>query len=70
MLSGNVERILQKGAYSREALLGEVRKIVAEHVRRGGHAGASAASDRWLGSDALLKRDGNGFYAKDLGRRR
>ncbi len=29
-LSGKVERILQKGAYSREALLGEVRKIVAQ----------------------------------------
>ena len=29
-LSGKVERILQKGAYSREALLVEVRKIVSE----------------------------------------
>jgi PAS domain S-box-containing protein len=29
-LSGKVERILQKGAYSREALLREVRKIVAQ----------------------------------------
>ena len=29
-LSGKVERILQKGAYSREALLVEVRKIVAQ----------------------------------------
>jgi CheY-like chemotaxis protein len=30
MLSGNVERILQKGAYTREALLQEVRKIVTQ----------------------------------------
>ena len=29
-LSGKVERILQKGAYSREVLLAEVRKIVAQ----------------------------------------
>jgi CheY-like chemotaxis protein len=28
-LTGNVERILQKGAYSREALLSEVKNIVA-----------------------------------------
>jgi CheY-like chemotaxis protein len=28
-LSGSVERVLQKGAYSREALVGEVRKVVA-----------------------------------------
>jgi len=33
-LSGKVERILQKGAYSRDALLREVRKIVAECARR------------------------------------
>ena len=30
MLTGKVERILQKGAYSRDALLREVRKIVAQ----------------------------------------
>jgi PAS domain S-box-containing protein len=35
-LSGKVERILQKGAYSREALLREVRKIVAECARKPG----------------------------------
>lgn len=29
LLSGNVERILQKGAYGREALLRELRKVVA-----------------------------------------
>jgi hypothetical protein len=29
-----VERILQKGAYSREALLAEVRKIVAACARK------------------------------------
>src|SRR5947208_10292814 len=28
LLSGKVEKILQKGAYSREALLREVRKVV------------------------------------------
>ena len=33
-LSGKVERILQKGAYSREALLAEVRKIVAACARK------------------------------------
>jgi PAS domain S-box-containing protein len=33
-LSGKVERILQKGAYSREALLKEVRRIVAECARK------------------------------------
>jgi CheY-like chemotaxis protein len=33
MLTGKVERILQKGAYSREALLREVRKIVAQKVQ-------------------------------------
>jgi CheY-like chemotaxis protein len=33
-LSGKVERILQKGAYSREALLAEVRKIVAQCARK------------------------------------
>jgi signal transduction histidine kinase/CheY-like chemotaxis protein/HAMP domain-containing protein len=31
-LNGYVERILQKGAYSREELLREVRKLVAAHV--------------------------------------
>jgi CheY-like chemotaxis protein len=33
-LSGKVEHILQKGAYSREALLKEVRRIVAECARK------------------------------------
>ncbi len=32
-LNGSVERILQKGAYSRKALLREVRDLVATHVR-------------------------------------
>jgi hypothetical protein len=31
-LNGYVERILQKGAYSREELLREVRALVAAHV--------------------------------------
>ena len=34
-LNGYVEKILQKGAYSREALLAEVRDLVAASVRRG-----------------------------------
>jgi CheY-like chemotaxis protein len=38
-LSGKVERILQKGAYGREALLGEVKQIVAQCV-----AGSAVAS--------------------------
>jgi hypothetical protein len=33
-LNGSVERILQKGAYSREALLGEVRDLVAASAAR------------------------------------
>jgi len=33
LLSGKVERILQKGAYSRDALLHEVRRIVAQCVK-------------------------------------
>jgi CheY-like chemotaxis protein len=33
-LTGSVARILQKGAYSREALLAEVRALVAASVRR------------------------------------
>ena len=33
-LSGYVERILQKGAYSRDSLLGEVRELVAACVAR------------------------------------
>ena len=32
-LTGQVERVVQKGTYSREALLREVRKIAADHVR-------------------------------------
>lgn len=32
-LSGNVEKILQKGAYGREALLREVRRVVARYAR-------------------------------------
>ncbi len=35
-LNGSVARILQKGAYGREALLAEVRALVAASVRRGG----------------------------------
>jgi DNA-binding response OmpR family regulator len=34
MLSGKVERILQKGEYSRQALLAEVKKIVAACTAR------------------------------------
>jgi CheY-like chemotaxis protein len=34
-LNGSVARILQKGAYGREALLAEVRALVAASVRRG-----------------------------------
>jgi DNA-binding response OmpR family regulator len=33
-LTGNVEKILQKGAYSRDALLREVRKVVAQWTGR------------------------------------
>ena len=33
-LSGNVEKVLQKGAFSREALLREVRKVVALYTER------------------------------------
>jgi PAS domain S-box-containing protein len=34
LLSGNVEKILQKGAYGREALLRELRKVVAQYAGR------------------------------------
>ena len=34
MLSGNVERVMQKGAYSRDALLAEVNKVVAAYGGR------------------------------------
>ncbi|HLJ97517.1 MAG TPA: response regulator [Gemmataceae bacterium] len=34
LLSGNVEKILQKGAYGREALLREVRRVVARYASR------------------------------------
>jgi CheY-like chemotaxis protein len=33
-LNGYVERIIQKGAYSRDQLLGEVRDLVAERVNK------------------------------------
>ncbi|MGC4033779.1 MAG: hypothetical protein QM754_19010 [Tepidisphaeraceae bacterium] len=39
-LAGQVEKIVQKGTYSREALLGEVRKIAAQCAR---HVPAAAA---------------------------
>ena len=40
LLSGKVERILQKGQYTREALLKEVKRIVDDCAsRRGGHGG-------------------------------
>ena len=39
MLSGSVERVMQKGAYSRDALLAEVHKVVAVY---GGRAPAAA----------------------------
>ena len=41
-LNGHVERILQKGAYSREELLSQVRKCV---VRRTGDAAQPAAEN-------------------------
>jgi CheY-like chemotaxis protein len=37
-LTGNVERVLQKGAYSREALLSEVKNIVALCAKKKGNA--------------------------------
>jgi CheY-like chemotaxis protein len=40
-LNGYVERILQKGAYSREMLLREVRDLVAAYVKRQ-HTGAAS----------------------------
>ena len=43
-LSGKVERILQKGAYSREALLAEVRKIVAQCARKPARSDADEAA--------------------------
>ena len=33
LLTGNVEKILQKGAYTRDSLLREVRKVVAIYQR-------------------------------------
>jgi CheY-like chemotaxis protein len=33
-LNGGVERVIQKGAYTRESLLGEVRRLVAASVAR------------------------------------
>jgi PAS domain S-box-containing protein len=42
-LTGNVERILQKGAYSREALLSEVKSIVALCAKKKANPDASAA---------------------------
>jgi CheY-like chemotaxis protein len=44
-LSGQVERILQKGAYSREALLAEVRKIVSECARKPGGCDVKEVAD-------------------------
>lgn len=43
MLRGNVERILQKGAYSRDALLREVRKIAAQCAAKPASAPGLAA---------------------------
>jgi CheY-like chemotaxis protein len=34
-LNGYVERILQKGAYSREELLREIHNLVADYIRSG-----------------------------------
>ena len=42
-LTGNVEQILQKGAYSRDALLREVRKIVAQCAGKPGLRDGRAA---------------------------
>ncbi|HEY2587307.1 MAG TPA: response regulator [Tepidisphaeraceae bacterium] len=54
-LSGKVERILQKGAYSREALLREVRKIVAECARKVGGGGAIPAAAAGAAADACAE---------------
>jgi signal transduction histidine kinase/CheY-like chemotaxis protein len=35
LLNGNVQRVLQKGAYSRDELLGEIRDLVIKAVRSG-----------------------------------
>jgi CheY-like chemotaxis protein len=43
-LQGKVERILQKGAYSREALLREVKGIVAQCVSQQGAVSDEAAA--------------------------
>jgi PAS domain S-box-containing protein len=46
LLSGNVEKILQKGAYGREALLREVRRVVALYAgRASGENGVPADGD-------------------------
>ena len=58
-LSGKVERILQKGAYSREALLAEVRKIVAQCARK--PARTDADEERGGTADA----DGSGAEATE-----
>ena len=46
LLSGNVEKILQKGAYSREALLREVRRAVARYAGRPPDEGGTPAGGR------------------------
>jgi PAS domain S-box-containing protein len=45
LLSGKVERILQKGMYSREALLREVKKIVEDCASRRGSDGSAPRGD-------------------------
>ena len=45
-LTGNVEKILQKGAYSRDMLLREVRKTVARYTGRSPGAGEGRPGDR------------------------
>jgi CheY-like chemotaxis protein len=46
LLSGNVEKILQKGAYGREALLRELRKVVALYTSRPSPAGDGAMANQ------------------------
>ena len=80
-LNGGVERILQKGAYTREALLREVRDLVAACVARGprpmtamrrarSHAARSDAADRLRpGGRGLHDSSGGALGAASGGRR-
>ncbi len=59
LLSGKVERILQKGMYSREALLKEVKKIVDDCSQRRAD-GSSACAD---GAADVIRAGGTGAAA-------